>query len=616
MTAKNTTALLQKLRSLMKAKQYIGAEPIQAYIIPSGDAHQSEYLAACDCRRAFISGFTGSFGTAIVTNDIAALWTDGRYFLQAAQQMDSNWTLMKHGLKTTPTQEDWLVKNLPKGARVGVDPFLFAHDQWKKFSVTLSQEGLSLVPTVVNLVDLVWGDERPSPPFDQVTVLETKYAGVTWPEKIKRMQEAMTTKDAQYLVLTALDEIAWLFNLRGSDIQYNPVFFAYAVVSVDTVYLFIDEQKLTKDVRDHLMHNGLKVDIQEYDAIQQFLADLYQEGSGTGKTWISPKSSNALVSCIPKSQCVLQGTPVLTSKAVKNEVEIRGMKNAHIRDAVALCEYFQWLEKEVPKGHLTEISASDQLEQLRRQQEDYISLSFATISSIGAHGAIIHYQASPETDAPLSTQEIYLCDSGGQFKDGTTDVTRAMHLGTPTPYQKECFTRVLKGVISVATAVFPCGTTGSMIDSFARRSLWEAGLDYLHGTGHGVGAFLNVHEGPQQISCKVTAFDAALEAGVFMSDEPGYYEDGEFGIRIENIVLIKPVETKYNFRNTGFLTFETVTLVPIQTKMIEPSLLSEAEISWLNDYHAKCRDIVGAELERQGRLDALAWLHRETQPLG
>ncbi len=297
-----------------------------------------------------------------------------------------------------------------------MDPFLLANDLWKKFSTTLSGAGLSLVPTVVNLVDLVWGDDRPCPPNDQVMVLDTKYAGISWTEKVLKMRDVMTSKNAQYLVLTALDEIAWLFNLRGSDIEYNPVFFAYAVVSMESVHLFIDDQKLTEEARTHLIQNGMKVEIHEYEAIQQFLADLYPDGSNTGKTWISSKSSYALVSCIPRRKCILQGTPAMMSKAVKNNTEIKGMKNAHIRDAVALCEYFNWLEKEVPKGQLTEISASDKLEQLRREQEDYVSLSFATISSVGSNGAIIHYKATPETDTPLNTHGIYLCDSGGQYR--------------------------------------------------------------------------------------------------------------------------------------------------------------------------------------------------------
>lgn len=615
MTTKKTGHLLAKLRELMKAKQFVG-EPLHAYIVPSGDAHQSEYIAECDGRRSFISGFTGSFGVAIITNNAAAMWTDGRYYLQASSQMDENWTLMKHGMPDTPSQEDWLIKSLPERSSVGVDPFLFSIESWKQFSTTLKTAGHNLVPVAANLVDQVWGDERPAPPADEVFVQTIKYSGCSWPDKIKLMQKKMKDKSADYLVLTALDEVAWLYNLRGSDVEYNPVFFSYAVVSHESAHLFIDDAKLTSASKAHLAQNGLTVHIHPYDDIQTFLSDLYAEGKKTGKTWMSGKSSYAVVKCIPPERRLLQLTPACHSKAVKNTVEIEGMRNAHIRDAVALCEYFCWLEKEVPKGCLTEISAADKLEALRREQTDFVSLSFTTISSVGSNGAIIHYSPKPETDRPLNTTEVYLCDSGGQYRDGTTDVTRSVHFGTPTPHEKECFTRVLKGVIGLASAVFPSGTKGVLLDSFARQHLWQVGLDYVHGTGHGVGSFLNVHEGPQSISFRPGPSDTPITAGIFLSDEPGYYEDGAFGVRIENIVLTVPADTKHHFKDQTFLTFDTVTLAPIQLKMIDPSLLIESEISWLNDYHTKCREVIGKELERQGRHEALKWLIKETQMLG
>ncbi|XP_072027401.1 xaa-Pro aminopeptidase 1-like isoform X4 [Amphiura filiformis] len=615
MTTKKTGGLLSKLRELMKAKQVVG-EPLQAYIVPSGDAHQSEYIAGCDNRRSFISGFTGSFGVAIITHNAAALWTDGRYYLQAASQMDENWTLMKHGMPNTPSQEDWLVKVLPESSRVGVDPFLFSIDSWKQFSGTLKTAGHDMVPVQPNLIDQVWAEERPAPPADEVFVQTMKYSGHSWPDKITLMRQKMKEKGAEYLVMTALDEVAWLYNLRGSDIDFNPVFFSYAVVGKDSTHLFIDENKLTEAAKAHLNTSDMRVHIHPYDEIQSFLSSVYTDGKKCGKTWLSPKSSFALASCIPQDQRILQITPACTSKAVKNPVEIEGMRNAHIRDAVALCEYFSWLEKEVPKGNITEISGADKLEGFRREQADFVSLSFTTISSVGSNGAIIHYSPKPETDRPINTQEIYLCDSGGQYRDGTTDVTRTMHFGTPTPHEKECFTRVLKGVISLASAIFPSGTKGILLDSFARQHLWQVGLDYVHGTGHGVGSFLNVHEGPQSISFRSGPPDTPITANIFLSDEPGYYEDGAFGIRTENVVVTVPAETKHHFKNQTFLTFETVTLVPIQLKMVEPSLLTESEISWINDYHVKCREIVGKELERQGRHEALKWLIKESQMLG
>uniref|UniRef100_A0A8C0ERD1 Xaa-Pro aminopeptidase 1 n=1 Tax=Bubo bubo TaxID=30461 RepID=A0A8C0ERD1_BUBBB len=598
---KITTELLKQLRQVMKSPKYV-QEPVQAYIVPSGDAHQSEYIAPCDCRRAFISGFDGSAGTAIVTEQHAAMWTDGRYFLQAAHQMDNNWTLMKMGLKDTPTQEDWLVSVLPEGSKVGVDPFIIPADQWKRMSKALRSAGHDLVPIKENLIDTIWTD-CPQRPCKPLITLDLSYTGVSWRDKIVALRSKMAERKVLWFVVTALDEVAWLFNLRGSDVEYNPVFFAYAVIGMNTIRLFIDGDRMTNPaVREHLQLDStlepeFKIQVMPYGSI---LSELQAVGAGLSpkeKVWLSDKASYALTEAIPKAYRYLTPyTPICIAKAVKNASETEGMRRAHIKDAVALCELFNWLEKEVV------------------QQKDFVELSFATISSTGPNGAIIHYKPVPETNRTLSVNEIYLLDSGAQYKDGTTDVTRTMHFGTPSAYEKECFTYVLKGHIAVSAAIFPNGTKGHLLDSFARSALWDCGLDYLHGTGHGVGSFLNVHEGPCGISYKTFA-DEPLEAGMIVSDEPGYYEDGSFGIRIENVVLVIPAETKYNFKNRGSLTFEPLTLVPIQTKMIDVNLLTQKECNWVNDYHQKCREVIGAELERQGRHEALRWLVQETEPL-
>uniref|UniRef100_A0A8C0BI24 Xaa-Pro aminopeptidase 1 n=1 Tax=Buteo japonicus TaxID=224669 RepID=A0A8C0BI24_9AVES len=601
MSPKITTELLKQLRQVMKSPKYV-QEPVQAYIVPSGDAHQSEYIAPCDCRRAFISGFDGSAGTAIVTEQHAAMWTDGRYFLQAAHQMDNNWTLMKMGLKDTPTQEDWLVSVLPEGSKVGVDPFIIPADQWKRMSKALRSAGHDLVPVKENLIDMIWTD-CPQRPCKPLITLDLSYTGVSWRDKIVALRSKMAERKVLWFVVTALDEVAWLFNLRGSDVEYNPVFFAYAVIGMNTIRLFIDGDRMTDPaVREHLQLDStldpeFKIQVMPYGSI---LSELQAVGAGLSpkeKVWLSDKASYALTEAIPKAYRYLTPyTPICIAKAVKNASETEGMRRAHIKDAVALCELFNWLEKEVV------------------QQNDFVELSFATISSTGPNGAIIHYKPVPETNRTLSVNEIYLLDSGAQYKDGTTDVTRTMHFGTPSAYEKECFTYVLKGHIAVSAAIFPNGTKGHLLDSFARSALWDCGLDYLHGTGHGVGSFLNVHEGPCGISYKTFA-DEPLEAGMIVSDEPGYYEDGSFGIRIENVVLVIPAETKYNFKNRGSLTFEPLTLVPIQTKMIDVNLLTQKECNWVNDYHQKCREVIGAELERQGRHEALRWLIQETEPL-
>ncbi|NXL11187.1 XPP1 aminopeptidase, partial [Mesembrinibis cayennensis] len=620
MSPKITTEMLKQLRQVMKSPKYV-QEPIQAYIVPSGDAHQSEYIAPCDCRRAFISGFDGSAGTAIVTEQHAAMWTDGRYFLQAAHQMDNNWTLMKMGLKDTPTQEDWLVSVLPEGSKVGVDPFIIPADQWKRMSKALRSAGHDLVPVKENLIDTIWTD-CPQRPCKPLITLDLSYTGVSWRDKIVALRSKMAERKVLWFVVTALDEVAWLFNLRGSDVEYNPVFFAYAVIGMNTIRLFIDgDRMMDPAVREHLQLDStlepeFKIQVMPYGSI---LSELQAVGAGLSpkeKVWLSDKASYALTEAVPKAYRYLTPyTPICIAKAVKNASETEGMRRAHIKDAVALCELFNWLEKEVvPKGTVTEIIAADKAEEFRSQQKDFVELSFATISSTGPNGAIIHYKPVPETNRTLSVNEIYLLDSGAQYKDGTTDVTRTMHFGTPSAYEKECFTYVLKGHIAVSAAIFPNGTKGHLLDSFARSALWDCGLDYLHGTGHGVGSFLNVHEGPCGISYKTFA-DEPLEAGMIVSDEPGYYEDGSFGIRIENVVLVIPAETKYNFKNRGSLTFEPLTLVPIQTKMIDVNLLTQKEFDWVNDYHQKCREVIGAELERQGRHEALRWLIQETEPL-
>uniref|UniRef100_A0A9J7XR25 Xaa-Pro aminopeptidase 1 n=1 Tax=Cyprinus carpio carpio TaxID=630221 RepID=A0A9J7XR25_CYPCA len=593
MSPKITVELLRQLRQAMKNSKYI-TEPIQAYIVPSGDAHQSEYIAPCDRRREFICGFNGSAGTAIVTEQHAALWTDGRYFLQASQQMDNNWTLMKMGLKETPSQEDWLISVLPENSKVGVDPWIIAADQWKNMSKALSNAGHSLVAVKDNLIDAIWED-RPPRPSTKLITLGLKYAGLTWQDKVTALRGKMAERKISWFVVTALDEIAWLFNLRGSDIEYNPVFFAYAIIGISSIKLFVDSKRLLHPaVREHLeldspSKSELTIQCFSYESVYTELQAVCVALAPKEKMWICDKASCALTQVIPKAhRSAIPYTPLCLAKAVKNPTEIQGMKMAHIKDAVALCELFAWLEKEIPKGKVTEISVADKAEELRRPL--------------------------PETNRTLSLNEVYLIDSGAQYLDGTTDVTRTVHFGTPSDYEKECFTYVLKGHIAVSAAVFPNGTKGHLLDSFARASLWDSGLDYLHGTGHGVGCFLNVHEGPCGISYKTFA-DEPLEAGMIVSDEPGYYEDGSFGIRLENVVLVIPAKTKYNYRNRGSLTFEPLTLVPIQLKMINTDLLTQKERDWVNDYHRKCRETVGAELERQARKVALDWLIQETQPI-
>ncbi|XP_018573804.1 xaa-Pro aminopeptidase 1 [Anoplophora glabripennis] len=613
MPPKSTTKLLTQLRALMQNTKYV-SEPIHAYIVPSNDAHTSEYLADCDQYRAYISGFTGSAGTAIITHNEACLWTDGRYFLQASQQLDSNWTLMKEGLASTPTEGAWLSKSLPSGSRVGVDPKVFAFNNYMPLSSQLEAAGHKLIPVSTNLIELLW-TERPKRPTNPVIPLPLKYSGRTVKEKLESLQGQMREKDAKYLLLAALDEIAYFLNLRGSDIQYNPVFFSYVIVSLNGFTVFVNPKQNSSEIKQHLTSEAGNIyTIEPYDKIEEKLKNLVNNLDGT--IWFSEATNYALISLIPKKNLLLTNiTPIQLMKAIKNSVEINGMRNAHIKDAAALCCYFSWLEKNVTSSKITEISGAKKLLDFRKLQEDFVGESFSTISSVGPHGAIIHYSPDETTDVQITNSSLYLCDSGGQFKDGTTDVTRTLHFGTPTEFERECYTRVLKGHIKIATSVFPRKIKGNYLDSFAREYLWQVGLDYAHGTGHGIGSYLNVHEGPMGISWKPLPDDPGLEAGMFISNEPGYYQDGEFGIRIEDIIQIVDANPPHNFNNKGYLTFDSVTLVPKIIKLIIIDMLTDAEIDYLNKYHQQCRDVVGPLLQQQGQQEALEWLIRETQPI-
>ncbi|PSN40454.1 Xaa-Pro aminopeptidase 1 [Blattella germanica] len=585
----DSSSKLQKLRGLMKNVKYV-SEPLQAYIIPSEDAHQSEYLAECDRRRAFISGFTGSAGTAIVTENEACLWTDGRYFLQATQEMDNNWTLMREGIPTTLTQGAWLVKNLPSGSRIGTDPNLIPYHTWTTLQTELTSGNHTLVPINTNLIDLIWED-KPSAPCNPVMPLSVKYTGKTSSVKVKEIHAQMIEKGVMMLVVSALDEVA--SELGGKVWVSSDASYALAAL--------VPEKRRVGEITPIPVMKAIKNPIS---------AEL------GGKVWVSSDASYALAALVPEKRRVGEITPIPVMKAIKNPVEIEGLIRAHVRDAVAVCCYFAWLEKEIVKSTVTEISGSEKLEQFRSEQEDFIGPSFSTISSAGPHAAIIHYEPSKKTDRQITTEEIYLCDSGGQYKDGTTDITRTLHFGTPTQHEKESFTRVFKGQCFMGTTVFPSKTKGNCLDTLARKFLWDVGLDYMHGTGHGIGMYLNVHEGPMGISWRVYPNDPGLQEGMFLSNEPGYYEDGKFGIRIEDIVRIVKANTPFNFKDRGYLTFETVTLVPIQTKMLVPEMLTDKEIRHLNEYHSRCRETVGPLLKKMGHHEAYEWLCRETEPIG
>ncbi|KAH9038495.1 Creatinase/aminopeptidase [Lactarius pseudohatsudake] len=528
----DTTERLAALRNLMAGRN------IDAYVVPSEDQHFSEYPAECDKRRAFISGFNGSAGTAIVTKDKAYLFTDGRYFLQAEQQLDKNWTLMKQGLPDVPTWQESITKNVTSAARPGIDPELLS-----ACMSTRSFVGIDLT-YCENLVDLVWGSARPPRPKNPIFSLDVKYAGVDHATKLAGVRQELEKQNARALVVAMLDEVAWLFNLRGADIDFNPIFFGYAVVTTDNAILFVDPEQVSQDVRAQL---GQEVQLRPYDAFIPYLKELGAD---------------------------LQ--------------EIEGFRESHIRDGSALIRYFAWLEEQLNQGvKLSESQGADQLEKFRSELLLFKGLSFPTISSTGPNGAIIHYSPDPNDCAIIQKDQVYLCDSGGQYLDGTTDVTRTLHFGTPTDEQRP---------------IFPNGTSG--VDTWARRYLWRDGLDYRHGTGHGVGHFLNVHE----------AYNSTpLKPGMTVSNEPGYYADGEYGIRIENVVIVREARTPNNFGDKGFLGFEHVTVVPMGRNLIDVPLLSADERGWVDAYHKEVWEKVSPLLEGDAR--ARAWLHRECAPL-
>ncbi|KAJ8751981.1 hypothetical protein K2173_000727 [Erythroxylum novogranatense] len=624
----------EKLRALRELFSRPGIG-IDAYIVPSQDSHQSEFIAECYMRRAYISGFTGSAGTAVVTKEKAALWTDGRYFLQAEKQLNSNWNLMRAGNAGVPTTSEWLNDVLPPGAKVGIDPFLFSFDAAEVLKESIAKNNLELVYLYnPNLVDEIWKKSRPKPPNNPSRVHSLKYAGLDAASKLSSLKSELLDAGSSAIVISTLDEIAWLLNLRGGDVPHSPVIYAYLIVEINGAKLFVDNSKIPPEVFNHLKNAG--VELRPYDAILSEIESLAAEGA---ELWLDTSSVNAAIVNTYKSACskhlenlgsnsvgktngsktfdgkswgptgVFKPSPVSLAKAVKNSSELEGTRNCHLRDAAALARFWDWLEQEINNGvKLTEVDVADKLLEFRSDQAGFVDTSFDTISGSGANGAIIHYKPEPETCSVVDPGKIFLLDSGAQYVDGTTDITRTVHFGEPTAREKECFTRVLQGHIALDQAVFPGNTPGFVLDAFARSSLWKIGLDYRHGTGHGVGAALNVHEGPQSISFRFGNMTPLLK-GMIVSNEPGYYEDHAFGIRIENLLFVKEVDTPNRFGGTEYLGFEKLTFVPIQIKLIEQSLLSAKETDWINDYHSQVWEKVSPLLDGSAR----QWLWNNTR---
>ena len=587
----NITDRVASLRALLVEKG------LSAFIIPSTDPHLSEYVASHWKSREWISGFTGSAGTVVVTLDKAGLWTDSRYFLQAADQLENTGiTLFKDGLPTTPSIKEWLSCELKSGESLGIDGKMFSVSDVEEMKNLFSKKNIA-VETSLDPFEQIWND-RPAMPQDPAFVYETKYAGVSCLDKIEQIRQQMEKEGVASLLVTALDEIAWTLNLRGSDVKCNPVVISYLLITQKENFYFIAPEKLTADVKEYLLSQ--KIIIRNYDEINSALSDLDAASLLIG----SSKTNFDVFSAVNSSCKIVRGnSPIALLKAIRNEQEIAGIHAAMIRDGVALVKFLRWLEAAVPKGNETELSVDVKLHELRAAQDMYMGESFDTIAGYKEHGAIVHYSATPESSSGLKSEGFLLLDSGAQYLDGTTDITRTIALGHLTEEEKIDYTLVLKGHIAIATCKFPYGTRGAQIDVLARVALWQRGLNYLHGTGHGVGHFLSVHEGPQSI--RLNEVPALLLPGMLTSNEPGIYKGGRHGIRIENLTLVRrDIETEFG----EFYRFETVTLCPISTEGVIKSLLSDSEINWLNDYHKLVFDRLSPYLD----VEEISWLRAKT----
>ena len=597
--AVDTTDRVSRLRALMTKHN------LAMYVVPSEDAHASEYTAECDERRAYISGFDGSAGLALVTHRACLLWTDGRYFNQATQQLDHQWTLMKQGQPSVPSWQDYVTANATTDSKVGIDATVIPLSEAVKLRETLAKQQVDFIGQEENLVDQAW-EGRPRPPSEPVHIHPHETAGKDSTTKIQDLRQWLKGQDAVAFVVTSVDEVCWLFNLRGNDVPFNPVFFSYALVTLDQSVIFVDATKLSNDVRAHLPS---ETQVLPYGTIFDSARKL--AASTSGKIMISNRASWALAQSLGGNVHAVK-SPIADAKSVKNDVEMAGMRAAHIRDGAALVEFFYDMSNHAKAGTaMDEVDAADLLESKRRAKDKFVGLSFPTISSTGPDGAIIHYRPLKGECAILDYDDIYLCDSGAQYRDGTTDITRTWHFRQPSDFHRRAFTLVLKGHIAIAKLVFPKGTTGYTVDVLARQHLWREGLDYFHGTSHGVGHYLNVHEPPIGIGTRITFNESALSAGNVISNEPGYYQDGAFGIRIENIIACVKKETRHRFGDRDYLGFDTISFAPLCRNLIDSSLLTKEEVDWVDDYHRQVETLLGPHLSSEVQ----AWLKEECLPL-
>ncbi|MEA1014126.1 aminopeptidase P family protein [Sphingosinicella sp. LY1275] len=590
---------------LAALREQLKSERLDGFVVPLTDEHMSEYVGSYAQRLAWLTGFQGSAGSAVVLPQEAAIFTDGRYTLQVREQVDgAHWSY-----QSVPETSiaDWLRDHAPEGGRIGYDPWLHTSDWVKKARAALAAKGAELVAVRRNPIDAVW-DGQPEPSKARLVVHPDAFAGKSSAAKRQDMADWLKGEKAETAVLSALDSIAWTFNVRGEDVERTPVALSFALVHDDgTADLFVASEKLGDDIRQHL-GNGVR--LHERRDFEPHLRTL------SGKTVVADpeRAVAAIFEALEEAGAkVLQKRdPAVLPKAIKNEAEVAGHKAAQARDGAAIVRFLHWLSIEAPKGGIDELSAAAKLRQFRAEGGDLRDLSFDTISAAGPHAAIPHYRVDEDSNLPLEMNSIYLVDSGGQYPDGTTDITRTIIVGEPTAEMRDRFTRVLKGHIAVSAARFPAGTRGTQLDSFARQYLWQVGLDYAHGTGHGVGSYLSVHEGPQRISpagSSQSGGDEPLRAGMILSNEPGYYKGGDYGIRIENLILVVPVGVAGAEKEV--LGFETLTFAPIERNLIDAAMLTADERRWLDDYHAEVLALIGPQVEGE----VLEWLRAACAPL-
>ncbi|XP_076251360.1 xaa-Pro aminopeptidase ApepP-like isoform X1 [Rhynchophorus ferrugineus] len=621
----NSTSRLIELRQLMRSEVRLQTLPIDAYIITSSDEHQSVEVDEYERRREFISGFSGSYGDAIITMNKAALWTDGRYHLQADEQIDCNWLLMREGHRNIPTRYQWLKTEFPKGARVGVYPKLISEYMWNKFKQELADSKIELVALNVSLIDEIWpAKDRGQMRNKDAFVLDIKYTGKNYSIKLEELRRQIIKAGAEAMVVTSLDEIAWLLNIRGRDIPFSPFVRSYLIVDKSNIFMYVNSDQLVKnDVLRYLhaessFRHSDTVQIRDYTSIWTDLrtkSQLYKKILVPSHCVYSEGASHAIYEHIFPNRRLPRQSPIIYLKAVKNPVEIEGMRRAHIKDAAALCDFFSYIDKQMSTGRIfSEAEMADILDQFRYEQNQSLGNSFRTIVGFGPNSAQPRYIPTKNTNSSIFENGTLVIESGGQYYEGTTDVTRTLHFGTPDDVMVEAYTRVLIGHMTFASLTFPNNMRMGHVDVLARRPLWEVGLDYLHETGHGVGAFLGVKESPIAVQYDLELSSRqTFKPGYFLTNEPGYYKEGYFGVRLQNVLEV--VEKPWLQHTSGhrYLGFKVISFVPYQMKLIKLSLLSSQQRRWLNNYNEEIRQQVGAELKRQNKMEGFYWMMENTK---